>query len=127
VTATDDAAEGLQWTADQFAQEFSVVGGVRNLRVVVEDVESLADYGRVMSYLGGLSSVQAVDVDSLDGDVLTLHVAARGDADVIERMFSLGRVLEPADPASLPAAAGPTSSGIGGALVFKVTRVPPRP
>jgi hypothetical protein len=122
VTATEDAAEGLQWTADQFAQEFSVVGGVRNLRVVVEDVESLADYGRVMSYLGGLSSLQAVDVDSLDGDILTLHVAARGDADVIERMFSLGRVVEPADATSLPA-----PSGVGGALVFKVARAPQRP
>jgi hypothetical protein len=146
VTATMDAAEGLQWTADQYAQEFSVVGGVRNLRVVVEDVESLADYGRVMSYLGGLSSLQSIDVDSLDGDVLTLHVAARGDADVIERMFSLGRVLEPADaaggvaigpapgpaigPASGPAI-GPTSgtgsTAVGAPLVFKVARVPQRP
>jgi hypothetical protein len=127
VTATNDAAEGLQWAADQFAQEFSVVGGVRNLRVVVEDVESLADYGRVMSYLGGLSSLQSVDVDSLDGDILTLHVAARGDADVLERMFSLGRVLEPADPASGPAAPGPDVSGAGAPLVFKVARAPQRP
>jgi hypothetical protein len=133
VTATEDAAEGLQWTADQYAQEFSVAGGVRNLRVVVEDVESLADYGRVMSYLSGLSSLQAVDVDSLDGDILTLRVAARGDADVIERMFSLGRVLEPADAASGSAVAGPGAgaggigAALGAALVFKVARVPQRP
>ncbi|HEU4617987.1 MAG TPA: DUF2066 domain-containing protein [Gammaproteobacteria bacterium] len=121
VSASQDVAEGLQWTADQYAQEFGVVGGVRTLRVIVQDVESLEDYGRVMSYLDGLSSLQSIDVDGVDGDVMTLRVAARGDAGVIERMFSLGRVLEPADPAP-----GFSQTGDSNSLVFKVARSAPR-
>jgi hypothetical protein len=117
----ESVAEGLQWLADQYAAEYGVVGGMRTLRLVVQDVETVDDYGRVMSYLDGLSSLQTVDVDSLADGVLTLHVASRGDADVLAKTFSLGRVLEAASapgPASPQGAAGGTENS----LVLRVER-----
>jgi hypothetical protein len=116
--AGEAVSEGLHWVADQYAQEYSVVGGVRTLRVVVQGVQSLADYGRVMSYLGGLSSLQSIDVESLADDALTLRVAARGDAGVIERTFSIGRVLE---PATTGLGSGDERSSAN-TLVFKIAR-----
>ena len=42
-----------------------------------------------------LSVLQSVDVESLERGVLSLRVAARGDARVIERVLALGGVLQP--------------------------------
>lgn len=112
VTSGESVAEGLEWLADHYAQQYSVVGGVRSLELVVQDVESLADYGRVMSYLGGLSSLQSVDVESLANRVLTLRVAARGDTDVLARSFTLGRVLQPVGGAPTQ---GTNGGGVQGA------------
>ncbi len=67
-----------------------------------------------MSYLETLSVLQSVDVESLERGVLTLRVAARGDAQVLERVLALGGVLAPAGG----------SSGVQppGGLVFRVAR-----
>ncbi len=131
VTADQSVSDGLEWLADQYAQEYSVVGGVRTLRMVVQGVDDLDDYGRVMTYLNGLNALQTVDVESLADGVLTLHIAARGDEDVLTRTFTLGRVLQPstaAGPQGTGVAAGtpgggPTGTGpseVQNTLVFRV-------
>ena len=104
----------LDTVGDSYGAEYSVVGGAAAMRITVLDVESLGDYGRVVSYLEQLSVLQSVDVESLDAGVLTLRVAARGDTQVLERVLTLGGVLRPAPsgPSSLPAAG----------LVFTVAR-----
>src|SRR5690606_25025314 len=117
--AGTDIAEGLHWLADTYAQDFSVLGGVRTVRMLVRDVASLGDYGRVMSYLEGLSALQAIDVESLEGDLLSLRVAARGDVNVLERMFSLGRVLQLAD------GFGNAGGDVSNTLVLRVARAEP--
>ncbi|HEX7080111.1 MAG TPA: DUF2066 domain-containing protein [Gammaproteobacteria bacterium] len=110
-----DVAEGLHWLADTFARDFSVLGGARPVRIVVHDVASFADYGRVMSYLEGLSALQTIDVESLDGDLLSLRASARGDVGVLERMLTLGRVLSLDEAAAGRGAAANT-------LVLRVAR-----
>jgi hypothetical protein len=60
-----------------------------------------------MSYLEQQSVLQSVDVEAFGNGTLTLRVAARGDARVIERVLALGGVLRPAGP-----------SGGAGLLVF---------
>ncbi len=101
--------DGLDAIADQYATELSVVGGATTSRLRVLDVKTPDDYGRVMSYLEKVSSLQSVDVESLERGTLTVRVAARGDARVLERVLALGGVLRPDS-----AAPG------GGALVFRI-------
>jgi hypothetical protein len=105
--------DGLDAVADLYAAELSVVGGARMTRLTVLDVSTPAEYGRVMSYLEGLSVLQTVDVESLEQGVLSLRVAARGDARVIERVLSLDGVLS-ADTAG--------NASADGALVFRIAR-----
>lgn len=101
--------DGLDAVADQYASELSVVGNATTSRLRVLDVKTPDDYGRVMSYLEKVSSLQSVDVESLERGTLTVRVAARGDARVLERVLALGGVLRP-----------DTSAPAGGALVFRI-------
>jgi hypothetical protein len=106
--------DGVDSVADLFSAELCTVGGASLARLTVLDVATSADYGRVLSYLETLSVLQSVDVDSLEDGVLSLHVAARGDARVIERVLALGGVLSPD---------GGPSPAVGGApLVFRLAR-----
>jgi hypothetical protein len=102
--------DGLDAVADQYASELSVVGGATTSRLRVLDVKTPDDYGRVMSYLEKVGSLESVDVESLERDTLTVRVAARGDARVLERVLALGGVLRP--DSSTP--------GSGGTLVFRI-------
>lgn len=106
--------DGLDAVADLYAAELCTAGTAAMTRLDVLDVSSLADYGRVMSYLEGLSVLQGIDVESFDRGVLRLRVTARGDAQVLERVLALGGVLRPANPV-----AGGT---LAGAATFRVNR-----
>jgi len=95
-------ADGLHWVADRFVQAYGFVGGARTVRLVVRDVSTLDDYGRVLSYLEGLSALQTIDVEGYedDGGLLRLRASARGDLAVLEQMLGLGRVLRLDEQAS---------------------------
>src|SRR5690606_24274627 len=114
--AGQQLVDGLHWLAETYARDYSVLGGVRTVRLLVRGIDSLAAYGRALSYLEGLSTLQSIDVDGLDDSgVLSLRVAARGDVGVLARMFALGRVLQLADDA-------PGSVDAGNTLVLQVAR-----
>lgn len=101
--AGTEVADGLHWLADTYAEDFRVIGGARTVRLVVRGVSTYADYGRVMSYLEGLSALQQIDVEGYENGLLSLRASARGDVGLLERMLGLGRVLEPergANPAT---------------------------
>lgn len=95
---------GLDRLADLYAGEFSSIGGALATRVIVVDVATLEDYGRVMRYMEGLSVLDAVDVEDFSGATLTLRVAARGGPAVLERVLTLSDVLmrSPTTTAGLP-------------------------
>jgi hypothetical protein len=101
--------DGLDAVADTYASELSVVGGATTTRLRVLDVVTPADYGRVMGYLETVSALQTVDVESLERGTLSLRVAARGDARVLERVLALGGVLRP-----------DTAASSAGSLVFRI-------
>ena len=107
-----DARGGVDWLADQYAAEYSTIGGARITHIAVLDVTGLDEYGRVMSYLESLSLLQSVDVEGFDGTTLRLRVAARGDDRVVERVLTLGGVL-------LPTVSEPFAGPLEG-LVFRV-------
>ena len=79
-----------------YAAELGTVGGANVTLLTVRDVSTPADYGRVLSYLERQSVLESVDVESFGGGTLSLRVAARGDARVLERVLALGGVLRPA-------------------------------
>jgi hypothetical protein len=103
--------DGLDAAADRFATQFATVGGAGAAAITVRNVQTSADYDRVISYLERQSVLTDVDVDSFDNGVLRLHVTARGDAGVLGRILSLGTVLRPVPGETL-----------GSALVFEVAR-----
>jgi len=107
--------DGLDSVADLYAAETSTVGGASFERLTVLDVATSADYGRVLSYLEKLSVLQSVDVESLERGVLSLRVAARGDARVIGRVLALGGVLSPDGASNAPTTGTPP-------LVFRLAR-----
>jgi hypothetical protein len=107
-----DVRGGVDWLADQYAAEYSAVGGARIAHIAVLEVTSLDDYGRVMSYLESQSVLSSVDVEGFDGTTLRLRVASRGDDRVVERVLTLGGVLVPA--------AGGLASGPLEGLVFRI-------
>ena len=104
---------GLDGLADLYALEFSGIGGATGARLVVSGVESLDDYGRVMSYLESLSVLQSVQLEQLVGTEMTLRVEARGGAPVLNRVLALGDVLSRS-----PAGGGE----IGADLIYSLTR-----
>ena len=101
---------GLDAAADRFAADLATLGGASLTSLTVHDVQSSADYARVMSYLERQSVLERIDVESFGNGTLTLRVAARGDAAVLGRVLALGGVLRPA------------TFGGQGPLAFEVVR-----
>ena len=128
VSVGTSLADGLNWLADRYADEFSVLGGARTERIQVRGVDNLADYGRVLTYLEKLSILQSVDVDSFDGDVLNLRVTTRGDEAVLRRVLTLGAVLVPAEDSGATAGGGgnatntPQAPAVSNRLAFALAR-----
>lgn len=104
---------GLDVLADLYALEFSGIGGATSARLVVAGIESLDDYGRVMSYLESLSVLQSVQLEQLVGTEMTLQVQARGGPLVLNRVLALGDVLS-RSPAR--------GDEIGGDLIYSLSR-----
>jgi len=112
----DDLRAGVDWLADQFAAQYTTVGGARSSRITVQGITTWPDYGRVIEYLGSVSIVSSVDVESVSQGQLQLRVEARGDEAQLRQYLTLDGVLEP------PPDAGPDfGDGVGAApdaLVF---------
>jgi hypothetical protein len=103
---TSTFREGIDWVANRLAAQYSSVGRLHLTRIEVEGVSSLADYGRIVNYLETVSIIDSVDVARFADDVLTLTARIRADESVLDRVFELGGVLEPADPNPVPAGLG---------------------
>ncbi len=88
--------DGLDAAADRYAADLGTVGGASLTSLTVYNVQTSADYARVMSYLERQSVLERVDVESFGNGTLILRVAARGDALVLGRVLALGGVLRPA-------------------------------
>jgi hypothetical protein len=83
--------------ADQFAARFAVVssGETRVVRLAVSGIDSIADYGRISRFLGGLTAVEALSVESVEGDQLVFRAALRGEAAALDEAVRLGGLLRP--------------------------------
>jgi hypothetical protein len=110
---TPDAvlALGVEGSADALAMRFSQIvdperGSVLSLRV--DDVRTLADYARLLSYLDALSGVTAVQVAEVEPQTVTCRLTLEMGAGAVARTIGLGSTLAavagsaPLPPGELP-------------------------
>jgi hypothetical protein len=62
-------------------------------------MDDLADYSGLLEYLGSLSLVRDVQVESLQGDVVRLSMVVRGDRELLARIAALDGRLQAVAPA----------------------------
>ena len=96
--------DGIDWLADIYAQQFSVSGGVQRRLILVSDVDSFDDYGRVLAFMEKQSLIESVAVDEVGDDTVLLSVRMRGELRVLQRALRLGNVLRPIPPPLTPQA-----------------------
>jgi hypothetical protein len=101
---------GIDWLADEFAAQYTTVGGARITFVTIRGIRSWTDW-RVVDALSSLSIVESAVPDSIAGDELVLRVAARGDDEQLARLVTLdGRLRRVEDEPGLVFA--PASTGV---------------
>jgi len=96
--ARGPAAAGIHLAADTLAARYAPAStrSSSNLTLRVDGMDDLADYSGLLAYLRELSLVRGVEVESLDGTVITLRVAVRGDRELLGRIAALDGRLQPA-------------------------------
>jgi uncharacterized protein len=94
---TGGAAESIGRLADLFAARFAVVslGEARPVHLVVSGVDSIEDYGRISRFLGSLTAVESLGVESVEGDEVVFRVALRGEPGTLDEAVRLGGLLHP--------------------------------
>lgn len=104
VAAPEDAAMLIvDRLAEAFAVEYALVApllGGNAVRAEISNVDSLADYGDLLSYLETLSPVQSVKPVQITRDVITLDIQLRGTRRSFERTLELGNRLQPVSQGS---------------------------
>lgn len=93
--------EGLQLTADLFARQFAVLsaGSDGSIRMLVSQVNGVADYAELRGYLEQLSLVSSVYVSQAAGTGITFDIQLRGGAQQLRRALALNpRLVE--DPSA---------------------------
>jgi hypothetical protein len=99
VQSTDMAAglfSGVEGVASVLSRELAVgyygTGSGRTL-LTIHDVDAIADYSQVLTYLRGLSLVKEVMVERVYEGRLTVALQLRGDREDLQRTISLGDTL----------------------------------
>lgn len=92
-----DVAQSVNRLADLFAARFAVTssGESRMVRLGVAGVDSIEDYGRVSRFLGSLTAVESLAVESVVGDEIVFGVALRGEPAALDEAVRLGGLLQP--------------------------------
>jgi hypothetical protein len=87
--------DGVEVTADWFAQQFSVMPGLEPtlVRLIVSGIEGVDRYAQVQAYLGDLSMVDRVEVLQASADSVEFGLSLRSELDVLERAMALNREL----------------------------------
>jgi len=84
------ATPGIDTIADALVNQFTVAGGEAGLlELVVENVNAVDDYAKLLQYLDALSYVESVSVGSLAGDELTLQVRTASTAEKFMRFLAV--------------------------------------
>jgi len=87
---------------DEFLMEYYWTGNAVPPEVIVDvdGMDDLAAYAGLLGYLRSLSLVRDVEVESLQGSVVTLVLLVRGDRELLGRIAAFDGRLQPAAPAA---------------------------
>lgn len=98
--ARGSAQAGVDLAADTLAARYAPAStrSSSNLSLRVGGMVDLADYSGLLAYLHGLSLVRDVEVESLDGEVITLRLVVRGDGELLGRVAALDGRLRAGAP-----------------------------
>lgn len=93
--------------ADRYAGRYAVaageVGDLPQVDILVQGIQSVADYGRVTQVLEGFTPVRAVGASRVKGDQLTLRVTFSGELDQLKQYVALDPRFIPLDSGSFAA------------------------
>jgi uncharacterized protein len=90
-------ADSIDRLADLFAARFAVVaaGEARTLRLAVAGIESIDDYGRVSRFLGSLTAIEALSVETVEPERMVFRARLRGEPATLDEAVRLGGLLRP--------------------------------
>ncbi|WP_428603455.1 DUF2066 domain-containing protein [Sedimenticola sp.] len=92
------AHAGIEHVSDLLAELYAPVGGEANLsriRLRVSGVSDLTQYVGIGRFLQSQSSVERVDMMSVEPDAITYELQVRGGVQVLEQGLALGGMIEP--------------------------------
>lgn len=93
-----DIASGPDHIADFFAARLATSSSASGqMRLRVDGVNSLDDYGRLSRYLSALDVIEEYSVDEVTDQTMVFSLLVRGDADRLMRSIALRQVLQPID------------------------------
>jgi uncharacterized protein len=100
------AEDAIHFASDTLAARYAPAStrSTSELTLRVVGMHDLAAYAGLLEYLRALSLVRGVEVDSLDGTVITLRLRVRGDRELLGRIAALDGRLQPVAPAAGDAA-----------------------
>lgn len=115
-----DLTAGPEGLADRLAERQAARrSAIQAVRVVVGDVASFADYGRISAYLRSLGGVESSAVEELSDDAVLFRLTVRGGVSRLTAAIASGGVLEPVAGGS--AALGPR---LAAELRYRVVAMP---
>ncbi|MGH8397700.1 MAG: DUF2066 domain-containing protein [Gammaproteobacteria bacterium] len=107
------AADGVQTTADHYAQWFAVAAnalGTNGITVSVSGVTDVAAYAKVLAYLSGLTPVKSAQVTQVNNQTVYFSLDTRGDLSNLQHAVLLGGLLKPAASAAASSVLPTTAS-----------------
>ena len=106
VQGQGSAQDGINLAADTLAGRYAPAStrSTSKLSVRVDGMDDVAAYAGLLGYLRSLSLVRDVEVESLQGSVVTLGLLVRGDRELLGRIAAFDGRLQPAAPGAEGAA-----------------------
>ncbi len=93
--------QGIAEAAELLAVQYAVVSSDESVRtLLVDGVQNLKDYARVLKYLASLAPVEGVQVASVNGQEVAFNLQLSAAESNLRQVITLGKLLRPnGDPA----------------------------
>ncbi|HEY3858196.1 MAG TPA: DUF2066 domain-containing protein [Gammaproteobacteria bacterium] len=107
------AVDGIEVAADKFAARYAVASDATDedgVALQVDGIDSLDAYAKVLTYLGGLTTVRAVHVQRVAGGSVYYSLDIHGSLENLESALVLGGLLSSAETAAPSAVSGNASA-----------------